>query len=115
LAEGIVDTVREPLVVLDADMNVVSASRSFYRRFRFVPGEIVGRRIYDLGHRQWDSPALRELLGTVLPRDQSFEDFAIELELSALDHCKMVLNARRIVIEADERPLILLAMEEMGP
>ncbi len=113
LAESIVDTVREPLVVLDAAMNVVSASRSFYRRFQAVPADTVGRSLYDLGNHQWDIPALRELLETVLPRDQTFEDFAVEIEVFAVGRCRMLLNARRVV-DPGEAPLILLAMEEVG-
>jgi two-component system CheB/CheR fusion protein len=115
LAEGIIDTVREPLVVLDGDMTVISASRSFYRRFGVVPENTVGRRIYDLGNRQWDIPALRELLENILPQQQSFEDFSVECDIPALGHCKMLLNARRIVAEAGMAPLILLAMETVRP
>ena len=114
LAENIVDTVRESLLVLDGDMTVISASRSFYRRFLVEPEEAIGRRIYDLGDRQWDIPALRQLLETILPRDQGFEGFAVEHEFPAIGHCKMVLNARRIVGNVGERPLILLAIEDHG-
>ena len=114
LAEGIVDTVREPLVVLDGDMKVVSASRSFYLRFRVAREETIGRHIYDIGNRQWDIPALRQLLETVLPRDESFEGFAVEHEFPIIGHRKMLLNARRVVDEAANRPLILLAIEEVG-
>ena len=64
LAESIVDTVREPLIVLDGKLKVISASRSFYRDFQVTPEETVGRPLYDLGNRQWDIPDLRELLET---------------------------------------------------
>jgi two-component system CheB/CheR fusion protein len=127
LAESIVDTVREPLVVLDADMRVVSASRSFYRRFGTDPGDTVGRSLYELGKErgkeqgkdpgkgQWDVPALRELLENLLPRDQSMNDFAIDLEMPAGGRCRMLLNARRIVGESGQTPLILLAMSSVTP
>lgn len=115
LAESIVDTVREPLVVLDGDMKVISASRSFYRYFRTAPEDTVDRRIYDLGNGQWNIPALRELLETILPRDQSFEDFVIEREFPVIGPGKMLLNARRLVGEDGEKPLLLLAMEAAGP
>ncbi len=114
LAESIIDTVREPLVVLNGDMRVVSASRSFYQRFHFTPGDVIDQSIYDLGNHQWNIPALRERLETVLPRDQVFEDFAVEFEIPAVGRCKMLLNARCVVVEAGERPLILLAMENVG-
>ena len=111
LAEGIVDTVREPLVVLDGDMRVVAASRSFYRYFQATPGETVGRTLYELGNRLWEVPALRELLETVLPRDQSFDDFAVEHEFPVIGRCRMLLNARRMVDASGGAPMILLAME----
>ncbi|AOF80820.1 sensory box protein [Methyloversatilis sp. RAC08] len=126
LAESIVDTVREPLVVLDADMRVVSASRSFYRYFDTDPDDTVGRSLYELGMErskgrskdrgkgQWNVPALRELLENLLPRDESMNDFAMEFETSAGVRCRMTLNARRIVGESGQKPLILLAMET-GP
>ena len=115
LAESIVATVREPLVVLDGDMKVVSASRSFYRYFRTAPDDTVGRSIYDLGDGQWNIPALRELLETILPRDQSFEGFVIERDFPLIGHSKMLLNARRLVGDDGEKPLLLLAMEAVAP
>ena len=111
LAEGIVDTVREPLIVLDGALQVVSASRSFYQRFDVAPGEIVGRRIYELGKHRWDIPTLRELLETVLPRDCGFEGYAVEQEVPQLGRVKMRLSARRIVSKLGETQLILLAIE----
>jgi two-component system, chemotaxis family, CheB/CheR fusion protein len=113
LAEGIVDTVRESLVVLDADLKVVTASRSFYQWFRTTSGETVGRRIYELGNGQWDIPALRELLETILPRDQSFAGFAVEHDFPAIGRRKMLLNARHFV-SGSTAQLILLAMEDAG-
>jgi len=112
LADNIIDTVREPLVVLDAEMKVISASRAFYRRFRFLPKDVVGRCLYELGNGQWDIPALRELLDKLLPQDQILEDFAMEEDFPVIGHCRMLLNARRIVTAAGQPPLILLAMEE---
>ena len=67
-AEAIVDTVREPLLVLDADLRVRSANRSFYETFRLSPEETVGRSLYELGDRELDVPRLRALLGEILPR-----------------------------------------------
>ena len=75
-ADSIVDTVREPMLVLNADLRVRRANRSFYRTFRVTPEETVGRLIYDLGDQQWDIPWLRKLLEEVLPKDGSaFDDF----------------------------------------
>ncbi|MDD5300011.1 MAG: PAS domain-containing protein, partial [Gallionella sp.] len=113
LAENIIDTVREPLVVLDASMQVVSASRAFYQVFQTAPENTVGRKLYELGNRQWDIPKLRELLETVLPRDQSFEGYAVERDFPGIGQRKMLLNARRIVGGSGDTQLILLAMEEV--
>ena len=115
LAEGIVDTVREPLIVLDGALQVVSASRSFYQRFHARPEETVGRLLYELGNRQWDIPALRELLETVLPRDRSFDGYAVEHDFPVIGWRRMLLSARRIVGKTGETQLILLAMEMPAP
>jgi len=113
LAEGIVDTVREPLLVLNGALQVVSASRSFYRNFRVTPENTVGRLIYDLGNRQWDIPALRELLETLLPRDRSFDGYVVEHDFPAIGRRRMLLNGRRIVGKTEGTQLILLAMEDV--
>jgi two-component system CheB/CheR fusion protein len=113
LAENIVNTVREPLIVLDGALKVVSASHSFYQSFQVTPENTVGRRIYDLGNRQWDNPKLRELLETILPRDQSFEGYLVEHDFPGIGRRKMLLNARRIVSKSGDAQLILLAIEDV--
>ena len=80
-AQSIVDTVREPLLVLDADLRVRSANRSFYQAFGVAPEETEGRLIYELGNGQWDIPRLRTLLEDILPRDNSFRDFEVDARL----------------------------------
>ncbi|MDO8813713.1 MAG: chemotaxis protein CheB [Gallionella sp.] len=113
LAENIVDTVREPLVVLDVKLRVISASRSFYRVFQTTLENTVGHPLYELGNRQWDIPALRELLENILPRDQTLEGYAVEYDFPAIGQRKMLLNARRIIGDSGDTQLILLAMEEV--
>jgi two-component system CheB/CheR fusion protein len=115
LAEGIVNTVREPLLVLGSALQVVSASRSFYRSFHVAPEDTVGRRIYELGNHQWDIPALRELLDNVLLRGDSFESYEVEHDFPAIGQRKIMLNARRIVDRMGKTQLILLAMEDASP
>ena len=112
LAQGIVDTVLEPLLVLDADLLVVSASRSFYRYFQVLPDGTVGRKIYDLGNGQWNIPALRELLETILPQHQSFEGYVVEHEFPGIGLHRMLLNARRVVNASGNTQLILFAMQQ---
>jgi len=112
-AESIVDTVREPLVVLDADLRVVSANRSFYGTFRVTPEETEGRLLYELGNRQWDIPELRRLLEEILPQNTSFEDYEVEHDFETIGRRTMLLNARRIYREANKTQLILLAIEDI--
>ncbi len=73
-AESIVETVREPLLVLDGELKIISANRSFYRIFKVTPGETIGSFIYDLGNKQWDIPKLRVLLEETLPKQEAFDD-----------------------------------------
>ena len=77
-AENIIATIREPLVVLDGELRIVSASRSFYETFQVTPAETEGRLLYEIGQRQWDIPALRQLLEDILPKNTQFEDFRVE-------------------------------------
>lgn len=109
LAQKIVDTVREPMLVLDVDLRVHSANNSFYRNFQVEPGETVGRLVYDLGNGQWDIAALRELLENVLPHNHFFNDFEVQHDFENLGHRAMLLNARRV----DHLQLILLAIEDV--
>jgi two-component system CheB/CheR fusion protein len=111
MAEGIVDTVREPLIVLDGKLKIISASRSFYSEFKTTPEDTVGRKIYDLGNRQWDIPKLRELLENILPKNLSFDGYEVEHDFPATGHHRMLLNARRIVDSSGETQMILLAIE----
>jgi two-component system CheB/CheR fusion protein len=113
LSESIVDTVREPLLVLDSNAKVVSASRSFYENFKVAPQDTLGRQLFELGNRQWDIPELRELLETELPDKQIIEGFEVERDFPVIGKRKMLLNARRITGKANGTQLILLAMEEV--
>ncbi|MCF8044187.1 MAG: PAS domain-containing protein, partial [Desulfarculaceae bacterium] len=110
-AESIVATVREPLLVLDRDLGVVSANRSFYDFFKTRPGETEGRLVYELGNGQWDIPRLRELLERIIPQQSSFEGLEVEHEFPGIGAKRLVLNARRLERPGGEQELILLAME----
>lgn len=112
LARNIIDTVRESLLVLDADLKVVMANRSFYRRFQVAPEATEGARVYDLGSGQWNIPALKELLEKILPGKTEFSDFLVESKFPRIGKRSMLLNARRIM-RGDDTDLILLAIEDI--
>ncbi len=115
LAENVVDTIREPLLVLDGDFQVVSANRAFYQFFQVLVTDTVGRKIFDLGNGQWNIPALRELLEILLPRDQTIEGYVVEHDFPVIGHHKINVNARRIVSKASEPSLILLSIQILEP
>jgi len=114
LAESVVDTIDDPLLVMDGEFKVISANRSFYHFFQVAVGDTVGRKVYDLGNSQWNIPALRELLEIILPRDQAVMGFLVEHNFPVIGHQKIQLNARRIVGKSSELSLILLTMKNDG-
>src|ERR1700684_2056655 len=96
LAQAIVDTVREPFIVLDGDLRVVAASRSFYRTFAVNTGDTKGRLLYELGDGEWNTPKLRTLLGRILPERGAMEDCEIEHDFPKFGRRTMLLNARKV-------------------
>ncbi len=110
-AKSIVETVREPLVVLNGKFEVVSANKAFYQIFEVTPEETQGNVLYKLGNNQWDIPRLHELLENVLPKNRSFENFAVESKFPGIGQKKMILNAREIIGHGSAPHLILLTME----
>ena len=79
-AEAIVETVREPLLVLDFDLTLKTANRAFYQTFGVTTNESINRTIFELGNGQWNIPALKLLLEDILYRDSSFHDFEVNHE-----------------------------------
>jgi two-component system CheB/CheR fusion protein len=112
-AENIINTVRESLIVLDQDLRVVSASRSFYEFFKVSIEETVGHLVYELGNRQWDIPKLRELLEDILPRKSTFNDYEVEHDFLSIGRRTMLLNARQIPSLPEKPKVILLAIEDI--
>ncbi|MBU1018055.1 PAS domain-containing sensor histidine kinase [Patescibacteria group bacterium] len=112
-AESIINTVREPLIVLDQDLRVVTVSRSFYGVFKVKPEETVGQLIYDLGNNQWDIPRLRELLETILPEKTSFDNYEVEHDFTTIGKRTMLLDARQIERAMGQERIILLAIEDI--
>lgn len=108
-AEAIVETISEPLVVLDASLRIQSANAAFYQTFQARPAETIGQLIFDLGNGQWQIPKLRTLLADVLTRNLEFESFLVEHDFEQIGARVMLLSARRI----DHVELILLAVQDI--
>ena len=104
---------REPLISLDRDLRVVTASRSFYEFFKVKPEETVGQLIYDLGNKQWDIPKLRELLETILPQKATLDNYEVEHDFATIGRRTMLLNARQIRRAFGKERIILLAIEDI--
>jgi len=112
-AEGIVTTIREPLIVLDKDLRVKSANSSFYKTFRRTEEETEGKLFYELENNQWDIPELRKLLEMTLQKKTFYESYEVKRKFSTIGERTMLLNARKILKESDKEQLILLAIEDI--
>jgi two-component sensor histidine kinase len=113
LAQGIVDIVREPILVLDKELRVIAASRSFYSAFKVSPKDTQGRLLYTLGDGQWDIPKLRVLLEKIIPEKGVMEGYEVEHEFPGLGHRTMLLNARQLFHEGGSNTTILLGIEDV--
>ena len=112
LAQAMVDTVREPLIVLDKDLRVVAASRSFYVKFTTKPDDTQGKYFYELGDGEWDIPKLRSLLEKIISDHGAMEEYEVEHEFSRIGRRVMLLNAR-IVRYEKAHTNILLGIEDI--
>jgi chemotaxis protein methyltransferase CheR len=113
LAQAIVDTIREPLLVLDKDLRVVTANRSFYQMFRMNRQDVQGRPVYALGDGQWNIPELRLLLENVAPQHTVLEAYEVEQDFAGIGRRTMLLNARKLFYEEHVHTTILLAIEDI--
>ncbi len=111
-AEAIVETVREPLVILNQNLQVMKANKAFYETFRAERTETENRLIYDLGNGQWNIPKLRELLENILPARSTFRDFEVTHEFERVGRKVMLLNASEIFNPNAQARTILLAIED---
>lgn len=113
ISQGVVDTLREPLLVLNSGLEVMAASRSFYRTFEVSAEQTIGRPLSELGNGQWRIPALLDLLTNVIPDNSSVEDFEVDHDFETIG-CKVILlNARKLYRPGNDSRTILLAMQDM--
>jgi chemotaxis protein methyltransferase CheR len=113
LAQTIVDNLPEPLLILDGDLRVVVASRSYYLAFKVGRQDVQGRPVYALGNGQWDIPELRGLLEEILTRRTSLVAYEVEYDFPGIGQRTMVLNAREMVGQSGAQALILLGIEDV--
>ncbi|GAC1397583.1 MAG: hypothetical protein NVSMB49_03590 [Ktedonobacteraceae bacterium] len=111
--DAIVETVREPLLILDANMCIRRANGAFYSFFQETPEAMQQHFLYEIGNGQWNIPSLRALLEEVLPKNYVFQDFEVDHVFASLGHKTLLLNARRIAGTKTREPLILLAFEDV--
>jgi two-component system cell cycle sensor histidine kinase PleC len=112
-AESIVETIRQPLLVLDGELKIILANRYFYSTFEVNPDETLGCFIYDLGNKQWDIPRFRGLLETILPQMTTFDNYEVEHDFATIGRRIMLLNARQIERVLGKERIILLAIEDI--
>jgi len=112
-AEAIVETVREPLVILDEQLRIKTANKSFFDTFKVNKKETYDKLIFELGNGQWNIPSLRKLLTQLLPKSTQFKDYEVSHKFEDIGERTMILNARRIVLEGHKTELILLAIEDI--
>lgn len=109
----VVDTLREPFLILDKDLRVLSANRTFYAFFKVEQKDTEGALVYDLGDGQWNIPKLKILLEDILPKNTFFEDFKVEHDFPKISKRILLLNARQVHQSDEQVPIILLAMEDI--
>jgi PAS domain S-box-containing protein len=112
-AESIVATVRNPLVVMDADMRVVMANRAFYSKFKVTVKETESKTFYELGNNQWDIPKLHHLMEQILPKSTSIEDYEVSHYFENLGQRTMLLNTRQICHYSKKTQMILVSVEDI--
>lgn len=109
-ANNIINTIREPLVVLDSELKIISANKSFYATFQLNKKDTEGMKLYDLSNKVWDIPELRTLLEKILTENTFFEDFELENDFPDIGHKKLLINARRVYREEFQQDLILMSL-----
>ncbi|MEO7716473.1 MAG: SpoIIE family protein phosphatase [Capsulimonas sp.] len=107
------DSIRDPLLILDTNLRVVSANRSFYKTFRSTADETENQQLSDLGNGQWNIPELISLLTEILPKKNSFDDFEISHDFPKIGRRDMLINARKLFGAGNRADLLVLAIEDV--
>jgi two-component system CheB/CheR fusion protein len=110
--DKILSTIHEPMLVLDENIRIKSANKSFYKTFHVTEEESFGESLYKLGNSQWNIPRLRVLLEEIIPKNNTFHDFEVEHEFPSIGHKIMLLNAHRIIKQSNKEELIVLSISD---
>ncbi len=111
--EGIIATVHEPVLILDKNIRIKSANKSFCKMFHVIEDDITGVSLYKLGNNQWNIPRLRELLEDIVPKNVRFHDFEVENSFPIIGQRTMLLNAHRIIQQSQNEELIVLTIADI--
>ncbi len=109
-SESIINTIRGPLLILDKQLRIMRATRSFYKKFQVTEQDTEAHYIYEIGNRQWDIPELKTLLENILPRRQEVNDFKVSYDFPYIGHRTMLINACQL---KDQQDQILLSIEDV--
>ncbi|WP_317042846.1 CheR family methyltransferase [Chitinophaga filiformis] len=112
-AEAVFDTIQEAVILLDKDLRIKTANKAFYSIFQAREETTEGILIYELGHRQWDIPALRELLQETIPNESQFQNREIRHTFGGIGEKVLLLSGRRIIQKIHRQQLILLAIQDV--
>jgi two-component system CheB/CheR fusion protein len=112
-SNAIVSTMHEPMLVLGKDLRVKSANNAFYKKFGVTEDQTIGVLLYDLGNKQWNIPALRELLEDIIPKNSQFYNYEVKHTFLNLGEKIMALNASRVIQKTHREQLILLIIADI--
>ncbi len=112
-AEAIIDAIHEPLVVLYPDLRIRNANHAFYKTFRITPENTEQKLIYELDDSQWNIPDLKLFLEKTLRTKSSYDDFEIKNQFKKIGKKIMLLNARKVIMEGEKKPMILMVIEDI--
>lgn len=112
-SEAIISTIHDPMLILDKDLRIKTANKSFYKQFHLNEEETEGMLLYDISNRRWNIPKLRALLEDIISRNSSFKDFVVEQTFPKIGKIILRLNARRVLQQAHREQLVLLAIADI--
>src|SRR5688572_651590 len=113
-AESIINSMRDPLIVLDEDLRVISVSHAFSETFKIIPAQLKGHLLYHLGNGEWNIPVLRELVEKVFSGQMTeFNDYKVKHEFPVIGFRCLLLNGRKLENNYSRRPMVLLAIQDI--